>query len=82
MLHKYICEIQKNKCKIVSMYMYHTIYWIGKMWKQKCRNKLLVIVWLLFEFIFVLTVLNKRGVFSGPANMSRLKAQLALDANK
>ncbi|KAK3097621.1 hypothetical protein FSP39_011468 [Pinctada imbricata] len=27
-------------------------------------------------------VLNERGIFSGPANMSRLKAQLALDANK
>lgn len=27
-------------------------------------------------------ILQKRGVFSGPANMSRLKAQLALDANK
>ncbi|ESP00590.1 hypothetical protein LOTGIDRAFT_157869 [Lottia gigantea] len=27
-------------------------------------------------------VLNERGVFSGPANMSRLKAQLALDSNK
>nr|XP_011442355.2 coiled-coil domain-containing protein 87 isoform X8 [Crassostrea gigas] len=27
-------------------------------------------------------VLNQRGIFSGPANMSRLKAQLALDANK
>ncbi|CAH1796761.1 unnamed protein product [Owenia fusiformis] len=27
-------------------------------------------------------VLNARGIFSGPANMSRLKAQLALDANK
>ncbi|KAL3867400.1 hypothetical protein ACJMK2_044605 [Sinanodonta woodiana] len=27
-------------------------------------------------------VLNRRGIFSGPANMSRLKAQLALDANK
>ena len=32
--------------------------------------------------IFFFSVLNKRGVFSGPANMSRLKAQLALDANK
>ncbi|GFO24604.1 coiled-coil domain-containing protein 87 [Plakobranchus ocellatus] len=27
-------------------------------------------------------VLNSRGVFSGPANMSRLKAQLALEANE
>ncbi|XP_060581199.1 coiled-coil domain-containing protein 87-like isoform X2 [Ruditapes philippinarum] len=27
-------------------------------------------------------VLNSRGIFSGPANMSRLKAQLSLDANK
>lgn len=27
-------------------------------------------------------ILNRRGVFSGPANMSRLKAQLALDADK
>ncbi|XP_067664459.1 coiled-coil domain-containing protein 87-like [Haliotis asinina] len=27
-------------------------------------------------------VLNSRGVFSGPANMSRLKAQLALEASK
>ncbi|KAL8616651.1 hypothetical protein ACOMHN_031633 [Nucella lapillus] len=27
-------------------------------------------------------ILNERGVFSGPANMSRLKAQLALDADK
>ncbi|KAK2157092.1 hypothetical protein LSH36_199g05026 [Paralvinella palmiformis] len=27
-------------------------------------------------------ILNRRGVFSGPANMSRLKAQLALDVNK
>ncbi|XP_052280455.1 coiled-coil domain-containing protein 87-like isoform X2 [Dreissena polymorpha] len=27
-------------------------------------------------------VLNGRGIFSGPANMSRLKAQLSLDANK
>lgn len=36
--------------------------------------------WLEFEFFF--SVLNQRGIFSGPANMSRLKAQLALDANK
>nr|XP_006814200.1 PREDICTED: coiled-coil domain-containing protein 87-like [Saccoglossus kowalevskii] len=27
-------------------------------------------------------ILKKRGVFSGPANMSRLKAQLGLDVNK
>lgn len=27
-------------------------------------------------------VLNSRGIFSGPANMSRLKAQLALDADR
>lgn len=27
-------------------------------------------------------VLNSRGIFSGPANMSRLKAQLSLEANK
>ncbi|WAQ98366.1 CCD87-like protein [Mya arenaria] len=27
-------------------------------------------------------LLNSRGIFSGPANMSRLKAQLSLDANK
>ncbi|PVD19306.1 hypothetical protein C0Q70_19793 [Pomacea canaliculata] len=27
-------------------------------------------------------ILNERGVFSGPANMSRLKAQLALDADR
>lgn len=26
--------------------------------------------------------LNQRGVFSGPANLSRLKTQLALEANK
>ena len=32
--------------------------------------------------LLLFTVLNERGVFSGPANMSRLKAQLALDANK
>lgn len=36
--------------------------------------------WLEFDFFF--SVLNQRGIFSGPANMSRLKAQLALDANK
>lgn len=29
-----------------------------------------------------LSVLNERGVFSGPANMSRLKAQLALETNE
>ncbi|XP_033125153.1 coiled-coil domain-containing protein 87-like [Anneissia japonica] len=28
------------------------------------------------------TILNERGIFSGPANMSRLKAQLSLDATK
>lgn len=27
-------------------------------------------------------ILNQRGVFSGPANMSRLKAQLSIDTNK
>ncbi|XP_013389901.1 coiled-coil domain-containing protein 87 isoform X2 [Lingula anatina] len=34
------------------------------------------------HFLEKAQILNKRGVFSGPANMSRLKAQLALDADK
>lgn len=37
----------------------------------------------LFEqYLSKVHILNKRGVFSGPANMSRLKAQLALDASR
>ena len=33
-------------------------------------------------FISNFKELNQRGVFSGPANLSRLKTQLALEANK
>ncbi|XP_064609206.1 coiled-coil domain-containing protein 87-like [Liolophura sinensis] len=34
------------------------------------------------HYLHKAVVLNRRGIFSGPANMCRLKAQLALDANK
>ncbi|KAK2182071.1 hypothetical protein NP493_368g02075 [Ridgeia piscesae] len=34
------------------------------------------------QYLTKVHILNKRGVFSGPANMSRLKAQLALDASR
>lgn len=37
---------------------------------------------LFHHFIEKAQVLNKRGIFSGPANMTRLKAQLAVDASK
>ncbi|KAL4227253.1 Coiled-coil domain-containing protein 87 [Mactra antiquata] len=37
---------------------------------------------LFLHYIKKAEVLNSRGIFSGPANMSRLKAQLSLDANK
>ena len=33
-------------------------------------------------YMCLFAVLNRRGIFSGPANMSRLKAQLALDADR
>ena len=33
-------------------------------------------------FISNFKELNQRGVFSGPANLSRLKTQLGLEANK
>lgn len=35
-----------------------------------------------FQLLLNSAVLQSRGVFSGPANMSRLKAQLSLDTNK
>ncbi|XP_072038414.1 coiled-coil domain-containing protein 87-like [Amphiura filiformis] len=34
------------------------------------------------HFVEKAQLLNQRGVFSGPANMSRLKAQLSIDGNK
>ncbi|XP_076443438.1 coiled-coil domain-containing protein 87-like isoform X3 [Babylonia areolata] len=34
------------------------------------------------HYLYKAQILNERGVFSGPANMSRLKAQLALDTDK
>lgn len=37
---------------------------------------------LFHHYIQKAQVLNERGIFSGPANMSRLKAQLSLDADK
>ncbi|XP_077988772.1 coiled-coil domain-containing protein 87-like isoform X2 [Glandiceps talaboti] len=37
---------------------------------------------LFHHYIAKAQILNKRGVFSGPSNMSRLKAQLALDSSK
>ncbi|XP_070208925.1 coiled-coil domain-containing protein 87-like isoform X4 [Littorina saxatilis] len=37
---------------------------------------------LFHHYLHKAQILNERGVFSGPANMSRLKAQLALDADK
>ncbi|XP_070542680.1 coiled-coil domain-containing protein 87-like isoform X2 [Ptychodera flava] len=37
---------------------------------------------LFHHYIDKAQILNRRGIFSGPSNMSRLKAQLALDANK
>ena len=33
-------------------------------------------------FYFCVLVLNKRGIFTGPANFTRLKAQLGIDTNK
>jgi len=33
-------------------------------------------------YVFLVSVLNKRGVFSSDANMTRLRTQLAVDANK
>ena len=41
-----------------------------------------LLILFLLKLLFDVSVLNKRGVFSGPANMSRLKAQLSLDAGK
>ncbi|KAI0237486.1 hypothetical protein LSAT2_011984 [Lamellibrachia satsuma] len=37
---------------------------------------------LFLQYLSKVHILNRRGVFSGPANMSRLKAQLALDASR
>lgn len=34
------------------------------------------------HYLIKAEILMKRGVFSGPANMSRLKAQLGIEASK
>ena len=48
-----------------------------------CKATALVSKMMLMEyFISNFKELNQRGVFSGPANLSRLKTQLALEANK
>ena len=48
-----------------------------------CEATALVSKMMLMEyFISIFKELNQRGVFSGPANLSRLKTQLALEASK
>ncbi|XP_074651926.1 coiled-coil domain-containing protein 87-like isoform X1 [Tubulanus polymorphus] len=37
---------------------------------------------LMKHYVQKVQILNSKGIFTGPANMSRLKVQLALDANK
>ena len=71
------------------MYMYLTaetdsLLWLFTCLRSSSRTPLYCIEleYLYFHIWNWISVLNSRGIFSGPANMSRLKAQLSLDANK